>query len=174
MGYDISALKNLPKHLDCYFFLIGDYRIKTRVNDLFREEFDKIASRLGDDAGIIRQTRRSKIEPELTEAICKHQFKGTDVSNFLDSVSSQYPGLLILKVHPDLLTERETIIHIPFTTLDEVYEDNEELLMALIGFAKGNQALMRKIYKWVQKTRKAISGLNVGISVGVFAVNYQF
>jgi hypothetical protein len=173
VGYDVSALRNLPKHLDYYFFLIGDVRIRTRVNDFFREEFDVIASRLGDDAGIIRQTRKSKIEDELNEAIGKHQFRGTVVSNFLDSVSSQYPGLLILKTHPDHLTEKDTIIHIPFTTLDEVYKNNEELLMDLIGFTKGNQALVYKINVWVQRTKKTVSGLSVGINVGFFSINYQ-
>ena len=104
----------------------------------------------------------------------KHQFKGTVVSNFLDSVSSQYPGLLILNKHPDCLTEKDTIIHIPFTTLDEVYKDKNELFMDLVEFTKGNPALMRKTHKWVLRLKKAISGLEVGINVGVFAINYQF
>ena len=174
MGYCISTLKNLPKHLDCYFFLIGDDRIQTFVNDFFRNEFDVIASRLGEDTGIIRQTRKSKVEDELNEAISKHQFKGTVVSDFLDSVSSQYPGLLILKNHPDNLTEEDIIIHIPFTTLNKVYGDKEELLVDLVGFAEGNQELMRKISKWVQGKNKVIAGLSVGINAGVFAINYQF
>jgi len=179
MGYDVFTIKNLPKHLDCYFFLIGDYRIRTLVNDFFRDEFDVIASRLGKDAGIIRQTRKSEIEKELNEAICKHQFAGTDVSNFLDSVAAQHPGLLILKKHPDQLTEHDIIIHIPFATLNKVYGDKEELLVDLVGFARGNQELMSKISKWVQTQNKTIvkkffAGLGVGINVGIFAINYQF
>lgn len=175
MGYTISSVKNLPTHLGYYFFLIGDSRIKTLVNDFFRDEFDVIASRLGEDAGIIRQTRRSGVEEELNEAIRKHQFKDAAMSAFLESVAFQHPGLLILKKHPNELTEKDTIIHIPFATLSKVYQDKEELLVDLVEFTRGNNELMRKISEWVRAQNKIISGrLSVGINVGVFAINYQF
>ena len=173
MGYDITTLKNLPKHLDYYFFLIGDYRNNALINIFFREEFHIIASRLGEDAGIIRQTLKSKIEEELNTAISKHQFKGTTISSFFDSVSYQYPGLLILQKHPDNLTESDSIIHIPFMTLSSVYSSTDELLTDLVEFTRGNQQLLIKINKWVKQTKKVISGFNIGINVGFFAINFQ-
>ena len=69
MGYTITTLESLPKHFNHYFFLIGDYRNVTLVNEFFSKEFNIIASRLGKDAAIIQQTRRSRIEDELNEAI---------------------------------------------------------------------------------------------------------
>lgn len=175
MGYSITSLKNLPKHLEYYFFLIGDYDNRTFINDFFRQEFNIIASRLGEDAGIIQQTRKSRIEEELSEAIKKLPFKGTNVSNFLDSVAVQYPGLLILKKHPDDLTDKDTIIHIPFATLNKVYSDSEELLIDLVKFTKGDQQLMDKINVYIKKSKKVVSGLSIGfgINVGLFTINFQ-
>jgi hypothetical protein len=173
MGYLITSLKNLPKHLDYYFFLVGNYDNRTFINDFFRKEFNVIASRLGEDTGIIQQTRRSRIEEELSEAINRHTFKGTNVSNFFDAISVQYPGLLILKKHPDDLTDKDTIIHIPFITLNKVYSDSEELLIDLVEFTKGDQQLMIKINKYLKKSKKVVSGLNVGVNVGLFSINFQ-
>jgi hypothetical protein len=175
MGYDLTTLKNLPKHLGYYFFLIGDYRNNALVNNFLREEFSIIASRLGEDAGIIRQTQKSKIEEELNIAISKHQFSGTNISNFFDSVSYQYPGLLILNKHPDDLTDKDTIIHIPFTTLNSVYSSRtDELLDDLVGFTKGNKQLLLKINKWVKNNKKIVSiTTSIGINIGFFSINFD-
>jgi hypothetical protein len=173
MGYSLTSLKNLPKHLNYYFFLIGDYSNTSIINNFFREEFNVIASRLGEDAGIIQQTRKSRIEEELNEAISKHQYKGTKVSIFFYFISSQYPGLLILNKHPDDLTDKDMIIHIPFSTLREVYSDTDELLDDLVGFTKGGKQLMIKINRYIRIARKVISGLSFGVNVGIFSINYQ-
>jgi hypothetical protein len=153
--------------------LIGDYRNEALINTFFNKEFSVIASRLGEDAGIIRQTLKSNVENELNEAIKKHQFNGTDVSNFFDTISHQYPGLLILKKHPDHLTEKDMIIHIPFQTLNKVYTDTEELLTDLVGFTYGRSQLIYKVNKWVRLAQKVISGFSVGLNIGFFAINYE-
>jgi hypothetical protein len=173
MGYDITTLKNLPKHLGYYFFLIGDYRNDALINNFFRTEFSVIASRLGEDAGIIRQTLKSRVEEELNVAINKHRFRGTTISNFFDSVSYQYPGLLILKKHPDDLTENDMLIHIPFMTLNSVYSNSEELLTDLVGFTRGDRQLIEKVNKWIKRAKKVVSGFSIGINVGFFAINFQ-
>jgi len=177
MGYKITTLKNLPKHLEYYFFLIGDYSNNALINNFFREEFDIIASRLGEDAGIISQTRKSKIEHELTMAINKqiekHLFSKTALSDFFNSIERQYPGLLILNKHPDNLTDKDTIIHIPFTTLNSVYSNTDELLTDLVEFTRGNKQLLEKIKKWIKQNKKIISGVSIGINVGLFSINFE-
>jgi hypothetical protein len=175
MGYEISTLKNLPTHLEYYFFLIGDYRNETIINNFFNKEFSVIANRLGEKSGIIKKTQNSKIENELNNAIKKHQFKGTVVSDFFDAVSYQYPGLLILNKHPDHLTEQDKIMHIPFVTLHGVYSDNtQELLDDLVGFAHGQYQLKEKIKTWIDREKKIISGFSMGINIGIFAINFEF
>lgn len=172
MGYNLSTLRNLPKHFDYYFFLIGDYRINSTINDFFRKEFDIIASRLGENLCIVQQTRKSKIDEELAVEISKHHF--INITDFLDSLSCQYPGLLILNKHPDNLTKDDMVIHIPFLTLDSIYSKNEELITDLIEFTKGDQQLIEKINKWIEHTnKKIITEFTIGINVGIFSINFK-
>ena len=47
MGYWISKLESLPNIFDWYFFLVGDYRNRGLVNDVFKNDFSIIDERLG-------------------------------------------------------------------------------------------------------------------------------
>ena len=65
MGYRVSTIKNLPKTLGCYYFLVGDYRNRSLVNDLFREDFRVIADGLGENSAIVESTESRNMEYEL-------------------------------------------------------------------------------------------------------------
>ena len=67
MGYWVSKLKNIPTHFDWYFFLVGDFRNHSMINDLFRDDFSILADRIGEDSAIIAQN--SKIEYDLQMAL---------------------------------------------------------------------------------------------------------
>jgi len=160
MGYDLTALKNLPKHFDCYFFLVGDYRNNTTINNFFRDDFHFIASRIGVDAAIIRQTDNSKLEKELTTAIRKHQFCGTTISTFLQDLAIQSPGLLASRTHPKKWKDDERLWYFPFEVLGSNYNDTNILLKDLVDFAHGGSNLMDKI---TQKPLEYTVGINLGL-----------
>ena len=42
MGYWISKLESLPNIFDWYLFLVGDYRNRGLVNDVFKNDFSII------------------------------------------------------------------------------------------------------------------------------------
>ena len=172
MGYNITTLRNLPQHLGYYFFLIGDYRNESPMNDLFRNNFDQIAERLGEDAAIIKQTQKSRIEDELREAIYKRAIdRGSEISNLLECLGLEYPGLLITKKHPNLLTEKDAMIHIPFNVLEEVYKDrSNDLLRDLVMLARGRDDLIKVVSKKRRITSKIKRGL--GVNVGFFSWNW--
>jgi len=173
MGFTATTLKNLPDDLNYYFFLIGDYNNSGRINDFFRNEFINIASRIGTDAGIIQQTRKSKIEEELSEIIDKLWSNKKDINVFLDFISNQYPGLLILNKHPDDLTDKDNLTCIPFTTLDSVYSNTDELFNDLVGLANGKPQLLDKVVKWAKDIKRKVSikkELNIGINLLFFSI----
>jgi len=176
MGYILSTLKNLSKYLDYYFFLVGDYSNTTLINKFFSDDFDTIGNRLHETSGIIKKASNSKIEKELTEAIQRLPFRGTEISNFIDSIVSQCPGLLIIKKHPDDLTEKDKILHIPFSTLKGVYtDDTQALLDDLVNFSLGQNQLIDKVVKWTKyEKRKILSGFSIGVNIGFIAINYNF
>jgi len=74
--------------------------------------------------------------------------------------------LLILKTHPDKLTEKDQIIHIPFFTLNQVYKDTDELMTDLVDSVHGQSQLISKIKK------KFRGSWSVGANIGFFAINY--
>jgi hypothetical protein len=174
MGYSISTLKNLPTCLNCYFFLIGDYGNSTVINNFFREDFAIIASRIGENAGIINQTRKSTLDEELTTALNNTINSQTDVCNFIKSVEGQYPGLLILDKHPSQLTEKDSIVYIPFSTLNAIYINTDDLLTDLVEYAKGNKQLVEKSKKWSKKNKQKIFknlSVSIGVNIGIITIN---
>jgi len=172
MGYSITTLRNLPQHLGYYFFLIGDYRNESPMNDFFRNNFDQIADRLGEDAAIIKQTQKSKVEDELRAAILSRAFSSvTEISNLLDCFGFEYPGLLITKKHPSLLTQKDSMILIPFNTLEEVYKErSSDLLLDLVRLARGKNDLIKAVSKGRRIANKVKRGL--GVNIGLFALNW--
>jgi len=175
MGYTLTTLKNLPEHLGYYFFIVGDYENKSPINDFFRDDFKQLAGRLGEVAAVIEQARNSRMAEELTEIIRKkHYITGTKISKLLDNLQSEYPGLLITKAHPSSLTEKDGILYIPFSTLDEVYKDrSNELLRDLVTFCKGKDDLIKAVSKGRRMVKKIISGVDVGLNLGFFSINWS-
>ncbi len=170
MGYKISTIKNIPAGLDCYYFLVGDYRNSTMVNDLFREGFDILAERVGQNNAIIANTNSTNnyLEWSLVKALHDVAASGTEISKYIREFSVHIPGLLITRKHPNQLTEKDTIIHIPFQILENAYSNSTELLIDLVAFAKyENQDLIAK----VKKHAKRVEGLSFSISLGFFAIN---
>lgn len=55
VGYWISKLESLPNIFDWYFFLVGDYRNRGLINDVFKNDFSIIAERLSKNAAIISE-----------------------------------------------------------------------------------------------------------------------
>jgi len=164
MGFDLTTLKNLPDHFEVYFFLIGDYSNDALVNNFFRKNFSAIANRIGANAAIIRQTRKSNIEEELRLAISKCNFNNKKIT--LDSVlnRNQNPGLLILNKHPYKLTNMDKIFYIPFMALNFTYLNTEELLTDLTEFTNGDQQLLKK-------TESRISELRLGVKIGFISID---
>ena len=170
MGYRISTIKNVPANLGCYYFLIGDYRNSTMANDLFRDGFNTLADRLGQNNAIIENTERGHLEWDLARALYQKVTQDTPLAEYLLQFESRVPGLLIMWKHPSVLTERDRIIHIPFQVLDESYNNSTELLLDLIAFAhQENEELMRK----TKKNYKIIKGLSFSVSLGIFALNVE-
>ena len=61
MGYWISKLESLPNIFDWDFFLVGDYRNHSLINNVFKDDFTIIAERLGGNAAIISQIGRAHV-----------------------------------------------------------------------------------------------------------------
>ena len=96
MGYWISDLKSLPCVFNWYFFLVGDYRTHSLINDLFRDDFYILAERIGQDAAIISQNDR--IEADLQEYLKK--VEQGKLGRILSNLERKRPGILILNKHP--------------------------------------------------------------------------
>ena len=168
MGYRISTINNLPENLGCYFFLVGDYRNSSMVNDLFREGFNIIADRLGQNNAVIQNTEKGHLEWDLAKALHDVVTSKSELADYIREFESRVPGLLIMWKHPKRLTNRDAIVHIPFQVLDETYTNSTELLLDLVSFAKNeNENLISKI----KAHHKIIKGLSYSLNLGVFAIN---
>lgn len=170
MGYRISTLTNIPTDLNCYFFLIGDYRNSSMVNDLFRDGFNIIADRIGKNNAIVQKTERSHLEWELAKALYNKLETNPTLGDYILQFESQIPGLLILWNHPNKLTEKDAIVHIPFQVLDSVYNNSTELLNDLVDFANKKST---RLTKKICTKHKIIKGLSFSINAGIFALNIE-
>lgn len=158
MGYWISKLKSLPNIFDWYFFLIGDYRNRSLINDVFRDDFCVIAERLSVAAAIISQN--NLLERDLQESL--KRIKGGKLGAFLSDLEEQKPGLLIINKHPSDLYNFNTntpikesqksvpvIIYIPFETLEFAYASSNTLIADIVSFSKNqNENLIKKTAKF--------------------------
>lgn len=79
------------------FFLVGDYRNHSLINDFFRDDFGIIAERIGIDAAIIAQN--NTFEDDLQNTL-KSVEEGS-LGRVLSSLEERMPGLLILNKHPN-------------------------------------------------------------------------
>ena len=173
MGYRISTLKNLPPDLGCYYFLVGDYRNSSMVNDLFRDGFRIIADRLGENNAIIESTDRGleKYNWELATALSRniHQrTKSDELSSIILYFESRIPGLLIMWRHPSRLSIEDSFIHIPFQVLENVYTNSTELLTDLVSYAKGENI---NLITRIKSQHRFIKGFSVSLNMGIFAFN---
>lgn len=96
MGYYISKLESLPNIFDWYFFLIGDYRNHSLINDFFRNDFSIIADRLGEGSAIIAQN--CKLENQLQNTL--KDIENGALGLMLSECEKHAPGLLIINKHP--------------------------------------------------------------------------
>ena len=143
MGYWISKLESLPNIFDWYFFLVGDYRNNSLINNVFKDDFSIIAERLGRNAAIISQN--NLLERDLQYSL-KSSEKG-ELGAFFKDLEERKPGLLILNKHPrdlchlDLLRtgtreDAPVIIYIPFEILEIAYTSGNVLIADIVAFAK--------------------------------------
>jgi len=150
MGFIGKHLEKLDVRYGLYFFLLGDDRVSDHVSDFFRDRFELIAERIGENATIVKSYQGSLIPEELFEAIrLLDRSDGETVERIIRGVVEQSPALLILKKHPNCLTNTEEIIDcIPFTLLSDLYSNNINLLNALIDCARGGHLLKNAVDAW--------------------------
>jgi len=170
MGYRIATINNLPSVFNCYFFLVGEYRNHSVINNFFREDFNIIADSIGDQAAIVQKTDNSRIEDELQGALTSFISSNSDVANYFKEIFMCYPGLLILSEHPQLITDKSMFLYIPFSVLDETYKNTNDLLFDLVSFAKSNNI---DIVKKTSKRFSIIKGVSVALNLGIFTVNFD-
>lgn len=145
MGYWISKLESLPNIFDWYFFLVGDYRNRGLINDVFKNDFSIIAERLSRNAAIISENHL--LEHDLQDSL--KDFEKGKLGVFLSDLEKRNPGLLILNKHPNDLyhfnmfkgeTEEEVpvIIYIPFEILEMAYASGNVLISDIVAFSKNH------------------------------------
>ena len=100
MGYWVSKLKSIPTHFNWYFFLVGDYRNHSLINDLFRDDFLVLSDRIGEDSAIIAQN--SSLEADLQDAL--KDIKGGTLGHMINELEQRSPGLLVINKHPSMLS----------------------------------------------------------------------
>ena len=172
LGYQISTLKNIPSHFMWYFFLVGDFRNRAWINDFFNDDFAIIAERIGDKAAIVKQ--QNQLEQEFHDMISC----ATQLSDLLESLQRQEPGLLILNKHPNELRAwdlkpDDKVIYIPFSVLERAYTSPNELLTDIVSFAKNkDKALLRKTSR-LGRTMRRIQP-SVSLNLGIIALNFDF
>lgn len=105
MGYWVSKLKNIPTSFDWYFFLVGDYRNHSFINDLFRDDFAVVSDRIGDKSAIIAQN--NMLEEDLQRAL--KDIKNGKLGKMIRELEERSPGLLVMNKHPSMLTPAKRI-----------------------------------------------------------------
>ena len=173
MGYRISILSNLPMHHDFYFILIGDYSIDDRINNLFRESFNYIADNIANSA-IVQSTSNRKLEHDIYKSIEKHIQDRNKYGTIISSLESHNPGLLILDVHPSLLSDNSLIVFIPFTCLSELYKNNNDLIKELKSLAEGRDTnIIDKVVKKRGLVAKVWDSIIMEPNIGGFGINLK-
>ncbi|GEM_PF-2715306 len=99
MGYWISKLKNLPTTLNWYFFLVGEYRNHSMINDFFRDDFCVLAEFMDEDSALIAKNRH--LEADLQSAL--KDINHGELGKMMAGLERGTPGLFITNKHPRLL-----------------------------------------------------------------------
>ena len=180
MGYWISKLQSLPNIFDWYFFLVGDYRNHSLINNVFKDDFSIIAERLGGNAAIISQN--NLLECDLQDSL-KSIEKG-ELGAFFKDLEERKPGLLILNKHPrdlchlDLLRtgtreDAPVIIYIPFEILEIAYTSGNALIADIVAFAKGqHDNLIKRVSKFGRIKDSIDKSVLKRKEIGIVTINY--
>lgn len=181
MGYWISKLESLPNIFDWYFFLVGDYRNRGLVNDVFKNDFSIIAERLGGNAAIISENHL--LERDLQDSL--KDFERGKLGVFLSDLEKRNPGLLILNKHPNDLyhfnmskSEPEEdvpiIIYIPFEILEMAYTSGNVLISDIVAFSKNqDDTLIKKTSKFGRIRNSIDKSLLKRKEAGIVTINYE-
>lgn len=181
MGYWISKLESLPNIFDWYFFLVGDYRNRGLVNDVFKNDFSIIAERLDGNAAIISENHL--LERDLQDSL--KDFERGKLGVFLSDLEKRNPGLLILNKHPNDLyhfnmskSEPEEdvpiIIYIPFEILEMAYTSGNVLISDIVAFSKNqDDTLIKKTSKFGRIRNSIDKSLLKRKEAGIVTINYE-
>lgn len=180
MGYWISKLESLPSIFDWYFFLVGDYRNHSLINNVFKDDFLIIAERLGGNAAIISQN--NLLERDLQDSL--KDIEHGDLGAFLKDLEERKPGLLILNKHPrdlghlDLFRTRTreeapVVIYIPFEVLEIAYTSSNVLIADIVAFSKDlHDNLIEKTSKFGRVRDSVDKSVLKRKEVGIVTINY--
>ena len=181
MGYWISKLESLPNIFDWYFFLVGDYRNRGLVNDVFKNDFSIIAERLDGNAAIISENHL--LERDLQDSL--KDFERGKLGVFLSDLEKRNPGLLILNKHPNDLyhfnmskSEPEEdvpiIIYISFEILEMAYTSGNVLISDIVAFSKNqDDTLIKKTSKFGRIRNSIDKSLLKRKEAGIVTINYE-
>ena len=180
MGYWISKLESLPNIFDWYFFLVGDYRNHSLINNVFKDDFSIIAERLGGNAAIISQN--SLLECDLQDSL--KDIENGELGAFMKALEERTPGLLILNKHPkdlrhlDLFRARTredapVIVYIPFEILEVAYTSGNVLIADIVAFSKDqHENLIKKTSKFGRIRDSIDKSVLKRKEVGIVTINY--
>lgn len=162
-------------------FLVGDYRNRGLVNDVFKNDFSIIAERLDGNAAIISENHL--LERDLQDSL--KDFERGKLGVFLSDLEKRNPGLLILNKHPNDLyhfnmskSEPEEdvpiIIYIPFEILEMAYTSGNVLISDIVAFSKNqDDTLIKKTSKFGRIRNSIDKSLLKRKEAGIVTINYE-
>lgn len=181
MGYLVSKLENIPARFDWYFFLVGDYRTHSQINNFFRDDFAILADRLGEKSALVAQN--AALQCDLQESLLKIENHG--LGKMLNALEKKYPGLLMMNKHPkslnfsgeihnsSKLSKDTKIIYVPFANIEKAYDSTATLLADLVAFSHGeNTDFIKKTSKGKSILKKVSTSFSVNL--GIIAINFDW
>ena len=122
MGYWISKLKNLPTTLNWYFFLVGEYRNHSMINDFFRDDFCVLAEHMDEDSALIAKNRF--LEDDLQSAL--KDINHGELGEMMAGLERGTPGLFITNKHPRLLNTFNVIYEEAKRSMPATWSEKEK------------------------------------------------
>lgn len=170
MGYRIRSLNNIVPDLDWYFFLVGDYRNQNVINNLFNQDFDVIADRIGRKSAIVKDFGRYELDQELIYWLTiNDQIK---LANFIESNESRTPGLLIIDCHPKNIRDDSKVAYISFDILESTYKSTNELIKDIVDLSNRNGTALLKKTSFGRHVVKSLIG-HVGFTISdILSINF--
>jgi len=180
MGYHLSQLKNLPVGFDWYFFVLGEVRNHSMINNFFREDFSIISEVIGSDSAIIAQSE--KLEDDFQSVLNDWYFsfehgsgeysKKKELVSALEKLRTRSPGLIIMDKHPyEFDIDRDRFLYIPFIAIEKSYVSTNAILEDLVAFAKNeNDNLVKKT---VDKSFWRRIKPSISLGIGVISINFS-